>query len=291
MPDLHALGPLTRRPSNGTVPEIGPNCDGEDALAERDSRTDTRSESVWSEFDWTRIGMLTPSSNSVLEPVTSRMLAGFGNQVTAHFGRFRVTEISMGAQSQSQFDSAPILAAADLLADAKVSVIAWNGTSASWLGFERDEMLCRQISDTTGIPATSTILALNHAIDLLGVRRLALVTPYLSEIQETIIANYTAHGIEVVADQRLEDRGNFTFARYSPGMVAGMIRATAASRPDAIAVVCTNFRGADLIEGIEQETGIIVLDSIAVTLWSALRLCGIDPARVHGWGRLFREVA
>lgn len=254
-------------------------------------QADMPSAVAWNERDWTRIGMLTPSSNSVLEPVTSRMLAGLGNEVTAHFARFRVTEISMGAGSQSQFESAPIIAAADLLADAKVDVIAWNGTSASWLGFERDVALCRQITERTGVQATSTIIALNMAIERLGVRRLALVTPYLGEIQQRIVANYAAHGIEIVSDRRLEDRGNFSFACYTPETVAALMIETAAAKPDAIAVVCTNFRGTDLIEEVERETGIIVLDSIAVTLWGTLRACTIAPSRIAGWGRLFRDVA
>jgi maleate isomerase len=41
-----------------------------------------------------RIGMLTPSSNTVLEPVTQRLLAGTP-AITAHFSRFRVTEIAL----------------------------------------------------------------------------------------------------------------------------------------------------------------------------------------------------
>jgi hypothetical protein len=35
-------------------------------------------------------------------------------------------------------DETEILRAAELLADAKVDTIAWNGTSASWLGREVD---------------------------------------------------------------------------------------------------------------------------------------------------------
>lgn len=41
------------------------------------------------------LGMLTPSFNTVLEPVTSAMLRDVP-EATAHFGRFRVTEISPG---------------------------------------------------------------------------------------------------------------------------------------------------------------------------------------------------
>jgi maleate cis-trans isomerase len=64
----------------------------------------------------TLIGMLTPSSNTVLEPVTSAMLAGLP-EVSAHFGRFRVTEIALSEKALAQFDDEEILGAAALLAD------------------------------------------------------------------------------------------------------------------------------------------------------------------------------
>ena len=70
-----------------------------------------------------RLGMITPSSNSVLEPVTSAMLHGVAD-ITAHFSRFRVTEIALDAAALSQFDASAMLPAADLLADAKVDAIA-----------------------------------------------------------------------------------------------------------------------------------------------------------------------
>ena len=88
--------------------------------------------------------MLTPSSNTVLEPVSQAMLAGVP-EVSVHFARFRVTEISLRDEASAQFQQARLLEAADLLADAKVDVIAWNGTSASWLGFDADRRLCEQI--------------------------------------------------------------------------------------------------------------------------------------------------
>ena len=84
-----------------------------------------------------RLGMITPSSNSVLEPVTAAMLAA-SPDVTAHFSRLRVTEIALDAPALGQFDPGHMLAAAELLADAKVDAIAWNGTSASWLGIAPD---------------------------------------------------------------------------------------------------------------------------------------------------------
>lgn len=232
--------------------------------------------------------MLTPSSNTVLEPYTVAMLSAFGDSVSAHFGRFRVTNISLSEESRTQFVAEPILEAARQLADARVDAIAWNGTSASWLGFDKDEALCRAITAETGVPATSSILALNESLRLLGARTLGLVTPYLSEVQERIIANYAGIGVEVIADRRLEDRGNFSFAEYAPEQIEILIREVAESRPDAIAVVCTNFRGAPIVARLEAELGIPILDSVAITVWNTVRLIGLDPSRITGWGRVFQ---
>ena len=83
------------------------------------------------------LGMLTPSSNTALEPLTSAIVAGLP-EVSAHFGRFRVRRIALSDDALAQFEIGPMLAAAELLADAKVDVICWNGTSAGWLGLDAD---------------------------------------------------------------------------------------------------------------------------------------------------------
>ncbi|HEU0203841.1 MAG TPA: Asp/Glu/hydantoin racemase, partial [Burkholderiaceae bacterium] len=109
------------------------------------------------------LGMLTPSSNTVLEPVTAAMLAAIP-EASAHFSRFRVTEIGLSSNALAQFDDTEILRAAELLAHARVDVIGWNGTSAGWLGFDADERLCRRIAEATGIPACTSVLALNEIL-------------------------------------------------------------------------------------------------------------------------------
>ena len=60
-----------------------------------------------------RIGMLTPSSNTVLEPLTTAMLQDVPD-VSAHFGRFRVLKISLDADALNQFSTAPMLDAASM---------------------------------------------------------------------------------------------------------------------------------------------------------------------------------
>ncbi|XHO80110.1 aspartate/glutamate racemase family protein [Azospirillum sp. A29] len=235
------------------------------------------------------LGMLTPSSNTVLEPVTSAMLSGLP-EVSAHFGRFTVKEISLRAAALDQFTDAPFLDAARLLADAKLNVIGWNGTSAGWLGFDADERLCSTIAAETGIPACTSMLALNEILETTGRKRFAIVSPYLDEIQERMVANYNAAGFEVVAERHLNDRGNFSFSEITEERIERMCAEVAEPKPDAIAIICTNMRGAPVAERVEKALGIPVYDTVSTVVWKALRMTGVDTRRIEGWGSLFREL-
>ena len=145
-----------------------------------------------------RLGMLTPSSNTTLEPVTYRMMAGLP-EVSAHFGRFKVMEIALTDSALGQFDDSEILRAAELLAHAKVDCIAWNGTSAAWLGFDRDERLVERITAATGIKACTTVLSYRDLFRRAGHQRIGLVTPYIDDVQAQIISNWAAAGFDVTA--------------------------------------------------------------------------------------------
>jgi len=238
----------------------------------------------------TLIGMLTPSSNTALEPITTMMLAGLP-EVTAHFGRFRVKTIALSDSALAQFDDSNILAAADLLADAELHAIAWNGTSSSWLGFESDQALCRRITERTGIPAGTSVLAINEILRATGARDIAFVTPYTDDVQERINANYARAGFNVVAERHQGLAHNFSFSEVTDEEIVEMTREVAKARPQAIIPLCTNLRSAPLVEALERETGIPIYDSISTAVWKCLKLAGVDPRRVQGWGRLFREVA
>lgn len=235
------------------------------------------------------LGMLTPSSNTTLEPITTQMLSGLP-EASAHFGRFRVTEIALTKQALGQFDDTEILRAAGLLAHARPGCIGWNGTSAGWLGFATDERLCERITQATGSAACTSVLALNEILRLTGVTRFGLVTPYRDDVQQAIVANYRKSGFECTAEQHLGIQDNFAFAEVGADELRAMVRAVAASKPQAIAVLCTNLRAAPLVESLERELGIPIYDSIATVVWKSLKLAGVDTKRVRGWGRLFAEV-
>jgi maleate isomerase len=234
------------------------------------------------------LGMLTPSSNTILEPVATAMVSGLP-EVTAHFSRFRVTEIALSEGAVAQFDDSEILRAAELLAHAKVNVIAWNGTSSGWLGFERDVRLCERITHATGITACTAMLALNEILERTGARRLGFVTPYLDDVQARIDANYEEAGFRVAAERHLGMQDNFSFSTVTTDQIRLMTRAVADARPDAIAIVCTNMRGAPLAHELEAAHGIPVYDTVSTTVWKSLKLAGVDTNRLKGWGTIFAK--
>jgi maleate isomerase len=235
-----------------------------------------------------RLGVLTPSSNTALEPLTSALVAQLPG-ASAHFSRFRVTEISLAEQALGQFDDSKILAAADLLADAKVDAIGWSGTAAGWRGFDKDVALVERIRERTGIVATTAVLALNELLALKRIERIAIVSPYTGDVQQKIVANYRAIGIDVVAERHLGITVNYDFGTVSPATLRELMTDVARAKPQAIVPYCTNLRAAQLAEDFERANpGITVLDTVSTTVWGMVRAAGADPAAIRGWGELFQ---
>ncbi|MBD1552124.1 aspartate/glutamate racemase family protein [Pseudomonas typographi] len=237
-----------------------------------------------------RLGVLTPSSNTALEPLTQALVAGLP-EVSVHFSRFSVTQIALSADALGQFQRERILEAARLLADAHVDVIGWSGTSAGWLGFDADIDLCAAINDATGVPATTSVLALNRALQAFGIQRLGLVSPYLADVQAKIIANYAALGIDASCESHLSLQDNFSFAEVSEATLDLQVSKVAAAGVQAISTFCTNLHAAHRAEHWERLHGVPVFDTVTTVVWDMLKITGVDARGLAGWGRLLVEEA
>ncbi len=235
-----------------------------------------------------KIGMLTPSSNTALEPICSRMVSGLEDLVTMHYSRLEVTKISLEKDALSQFDLDPFLRASEFLAHADVDAIAWNGTSGGWVGFEFDKMVCEKITEATGIPATTSMLAMLEAFAENNVKTLHMVTPYIPEIDELIAQQFDRYGYKVLNSRGLNQTVNRSFALVTPERIEQSCKEVSFDQPaDGISIICTNLRSTWQIEQLEKDYGITVYDSTAVTVWKTLKMVGLNPNIVKGWGRLF----
>ncbi len=235
-----------------------------------------------------RIGMLMPSSNTVAEPTTVAMLRDVPG-VSLHIARFRVTRLDQDPAALAQFTAEALMIAAEMLADAKVHSIALNATASCYTGIGHDRDLVAAITRHFAIPASTAMLSLLELLAAQGATRIGLVTPFLHDVQAATVQVLAAEGLTVTAERHLNDPGNYTFADYDEAVVQAMTEAVAATRPQAIALVSTNMRGARPAVAVEAATGLPAIDTVATTLWGALRAAGADPALVRGWGGVFGQ--
>jgi maleate isomerase len=235
-----------------------------------------------------RIGMITPSSNTTVEPLTSRIVWSLDERFTVHYTRLLVTKISLEPDSLDQFELDAMLAAARLLADAKVSAICWNGTSGAWKGVAADRAICDAIQHETGIPATSGTIGQLAAFERFGISRYALAVPYLDEVRAAIERVYGTAGYACTSSVGLGISVNYDFAEVPLPTIRDLIRRSDSPAAECVVVVCTNLPAGLLVEELEAELGKPILDSTLVSLWHPLRLAGYaDP--IAGWGELLRR--
>jgi maleate isomerase len=218
-----------------------------------------------------RLGMIIPSSNTVVEQETPKLLPTDGS-VTTHISRLRIVQISGDEESRRQFELDQFCAAANLLADAKVDLILWNGTAASWLGSDWDHRLIETIVAETGIPTTTSIVAINDALGRAGAKRIGLVTPYNASLETPIIENYAARGVRVAAARRRDLTENTAYAAITPDELADMAREVARADVDAIVILCTNLAGASVAPSLQVELEVPVIDSVRVSIEYCLEM-------------------
>ncbi|WP_037367997.1 maleate cis-trans isomerase family protein [Amycolatopsis orientalis] len=228
----------------------------------------------------TRLGLIVPSSNTNAEPLTAAMLAG--TRATALASRF-----PLPADLDAVIDAALIGPAADLLAEAGISALAFHGTSGSWLGLEHDRALAAGLAKRVSTAATTASLALVAAVEAVGAKKVGLVFPGPSPIADTIAEEYAAAGIEVVS-RSVPPRPmtNPEISALPFPEISALVSAAASAAAEAIVCVGTNLRAAYLVPELEARLGVPVVDSAAATVWHLLGLAGA-PSRLQGWGRLF----
>jgi len=232
-----------------------------------------------------KVGHITPSSNTTLEPLTAMMTYPISDLVSNHFTRIPVTKISLDGNDTGRFEVEKMVEAAKLLADAPVDAILWNGTSGCWNGTGADVEMCRRISEETGVPASTSTLAQYEAFERYGIKRFGLAVPYLDDVTAKAIETYREAGYEAVSHANLNKTVNREFGRVPMSRIKQLLRDADSPEAECIAVVCTNLAAALVVEEMEQELGKPIFDSVAVTLWKALDMTGVRRT-IPGWGAL-----
>lgn len=134
-------------------------------------------------------------------------------------------------------------------------------------------------------PLTATLAAMRA----LGIRRPAIVSPYIASFANPIRAAFEAEGLRVAPSISFGEEVEARVARIDPASIREAALAVGkAPQADAVFLSCTNLRTLDIIDALEGELGKPVISSNQALCWYMARLSSAPVAKTAP-GRLFRQ--
>jgi maleate isomerase len=173
-----------------------------------------------------------------------------------------------------------------ILPGARLDVIAYGCTSASMVIGEA-EVAQRIRAARPGVACTTPITGALAGLRALGAKRLALLTPYIDEINRFMRDYIEARGFSVPVMGSFNEEDDRKVARIAPQSVReAALELGRSELVDAVFVSCTSLRLVEVVAELESELGKPATSSNHAIAWHALRLAGVnDP--LPQFGRLF----
>jgi len=173
-----------------------------------------------------------------------------------------------------------------LVPEGRLDVIAYSCTSGTAvMGFDKIGSLIQDARPNVAwtTPLTSSLAAL----DQFGAERLAVLTPYVDEVN-TVIAEYLeAEGKEIVAFSSYKIADNEEMAKISPECIYQAALEADRDDADALFISCTAIRAVDVVDKIEQKIGKPVISAVQAMFWQSARIAGFND-KIPGFGQLLR---
>jgi maleate isomerase len=241
-----------------------------------------------------RVGLIVPSSNLTMETELPRMLHAREQRIpdetfTFHSSRMRMKHVTAEelARMNAQTERATLE-----LADARPDVVASAclvAIMAQGPGYHCSaEAQITGVLDREGVsaPVVSSAGALLRALDALGAKRIAMVTPYMKPLTKLVADYIEEAGCEVVDSLSLEVSDNLAVARLDPEDLREHWRDVDTSDVDALVLsACVQMPSLAAIQPVEDAAGIPVVSAATATVFTVLTELGLRP-EVPDAGRL-----
>lgn len=228
-----------------------------------------------------RIGLVVLASDHATERDFRRMLPS--DEVVFYVSR---VENSSFCTVEELGHMGPRLSEASslLVPDGPLDVLAYSCTSGS-IVIGIDTVRSNMCKVRPELPCATPITGLLQGMEQLGVRRIAMVSPYVEEVTASTVQFMGSKGIDVVSLGTFNLEREIDMTRLTPDAIYEAALRVDCPEADAVCVPCTAIRAVDVIERLEQKLGKPVLTSIQALFWESVRLAGYRAA-IPGFGRL-----
>lgn len=232
-----------------------------------------------------RLGLVLPSVNTVVEPWFNRIAP---DGVTFHASRM-LLDNNLTREAVLRMDREEGVHAIEQLVSCKPASIAYCCTASSIVqGVQYDDVLIHEIERIAKVPGVTATRSITMALELFGAQRLAVASPYTTEIDAAEHRFFTDAGFHIVGSAHLGIGDSFRLADPTPDEICELARAAWRNDADAMLITCLNLRSHEVIEQLERELGKPVITSTQATLWQLLRSAGIET-RIAGYGQLLEK--
>ncbi len=216
-----------------------------------------------------RIGLIVPSSNTVMEPDFHRHLPASAIVSTT---RIFLETVTREAELRMLEDELP--KAIQLIKTTAPDVVVFGCTSAGALGtLAHDQHIAEMIQTGTGARAITVLGAVLAQLKTLAPRKLAVFTPYIDDLTASIAGSLTEAGYPPIRAAGMGIRSNLEIGQVPPSEIIRFVESQLdGCSPDCLFLSCTNWRAIETIDALETKLGIPVLTSnhCAITVAHAL---------------------
>ena len=181
------------------------------------------------------------------------------------------------------------------LADGLMDILLFACTSGSFIGGPGyDQRIIKELEEATGIQSTTTSTCVLTAFTDMGIKKMAMLGPYIPEVIDKEIEFFKANGIETVYANGLGYRANLDFTRlhFQPYLFYPLAQEAYRQAPDVdcIFITCMASPSRKVINPLEKETGKIVMSSQSAALYGVLKQLGIKE-EIPDYGKLGKLLA
>lgn len=208
--------------------------------------------------DYFRIGLIIPSSNTVMEPDFHRQL---GAVCSISTDRMYLEQVGRDAEKTMIDEEFP--RALRLIKTTDPHVVVFGCTSAGSLGgLEHDAAIGRRIAQQTGARAVTVVGAVVDQLRLIAPRKVAVLTPYNEDLTLSVSRCVTEAGYELVTADGMGIVSNREIGRVTPKEILEFVESRMDGlEADCIFLSCTNWQAIDAIASVRARFGVPVISS------------------------------